>query len=292
MKPIHRTLAGLALAAILLPILIGTLACLPVPIGNPEKSRVDPELSGVWFDVFEETLWVIQPYDRRTYLVTLYDFWAGDCVAPPYEEPGDAEESDAGDVTPEELEAEASTAAAAEANGNDALEEELIEEIIPTNRYRPETYDGDVDADAALAWYKNFIIALRQDCDAEAVISEVYKSWLTRLGKREFLTMELTGVFDEGFDDRASFSPEYWSVWRISRLSSAATQLELVDPDFEAFEEVEETPEDYEKVIRAHANDPELTDVRSLLLLRVPPHDLGYLGGSIEPPPGDLLFNY
>ena len=66
-------MTGLGIAVILLPVVISLVACipvLPVPIGNPEKSRVDPEMAGVWFDVLEENLWLIEPYDRRTYLTT------------------------------------------------------------------------------------------------------------------------------------------------------------------------------------------------------------------------------
>ena len=32
------------MALIALPAFLGLMACLPVPIGNPEKSRIDPEI--------------------------------------------------------------------------------------------------------------------------------------------------------------------------------------------------------------------------------------------------------
>ena len=61
----------LMLAMILLPVLT---ACLPVPVGNPEKSRIDPALSGAWRVASaddEQMLMVLDPFDKRTWLVTL-----------------------------------------------------------------------------------------------------------------------------------------------------------------------------------------------------------------------------
>jgi len=61
----------------MLPILLGVMACfnLPAPIGNPEKSRIDPAMSGIWtngFDLKDDQgwIWILEPYDRRTWLVS------------------------------------------------------------------------------------------------------------------------------------------------------------------------------------------------------------------------------
>lgn len=62
---------GLLSALVLLAILT---ACLPVPVGDPEKSRVDPGLSGAWRVAGADDgqlLMVLDPYDERTWLVTL-----------------------------------------------------------------------------------------------------------------------------------------------------------------------------------------------------------------------------
>ena len=48
MRPNIRTVSGAILMLAIIPIFAGLLACMPVPIGNPEKSRIDPEISGVW----------------------------------------------------------------------------------------------------------------------------------------------------------------------------------------------------------------------------------------------------
>lgn len=60
------------MALIMAPFVISVLACLEAPIGNPNTSKVDPKLSGVWFGKGmgrQPTLLVLQPYDKRTYLV-------------------------------------------------------------------------------------------------------------------------------------------------------------------------------------------------------------------------------
>lgn len=71
-----RSLCGAVLMLLIIPIFAGLLACLPVPIGDPERSRIDPDLTGVWAvpgsgDTFEESgFYVFEPYDKRTWLVT------------------------------------------------------------------------------------------------------------------------------------------------------------------------------------------------------------------------------
>ena len=285
MKPVHRTLAGLGIATILLPLLVGVLACLPVPIGNPEKSRIDPEMSGAWFDVFHETLWLIQPYDRRTFLITLYRFRPADCVDSQDERPDEVlEESAGGDA--EEGKADEAIAANEAETAADSDSDIVIEEIIISSPHRPEYYDGDADADDALNWYKDLMIAIRQDCEsAEATGREVHKAWLTELGGADFLTLEPTGMFD----DKAKFGTDAWFVWRFTRPNRAALELELVDYDYEGFEKTEKTRKAYEAVIRKHANDPDLTEDDPLLLLRVPRHDLEFFADSIEPKPLEIL---
>lgn len=76
MKSKSRSLSGAALALVVIPIFAGLLACMPVPIGDPERSRIDPDLAGVWAvlasgENFEEAgFYVFEVYDKRTWLVT------------------------------------------------------------------------------------------------------------------------------------------------------------------------------------------------------------------------------
>lgn len=62
------TLLGVA------PLVVAILcltACVKYPVGDPEKSKVDPKLSGVWRSQEPDgaTLLVFRPYDARTYFV-------------------------------------------------------------------------------------------------------------------------------------------------------------------------------------------------------------------------------
>ena len=66
-----RSISGAVLMLIITPIFVGLLACMPVPIGDPERSRIDPSLSGPWVmdDGSDSNLYLFQPYDKRTWLV-------------------------------------------------------------------------------------------------------------------------------------------------------------------------------------------------------------------------------
>ena len=72
-----RTIAGLVMFAGLAPFLLALMACLKVPVGDPEKSRIDPVLSGVWRVEHNgrssDSLWIIAPSDARTWIVTMID---------------------------------------------------------------------------------------------------------------------------------------------------------------------------------------------------------------------------
>ena len=84
MTPKSRSLSGAALALVLIPIFAGLLACMPVPIGDPERSRIDPELTGVWAVLStgeydgEPGFYVFEPYDKRTWLVSGAGLEVGD----------------------------------------------------------------------------------------------------------------------------------------------------------------------------------------------------------------------
>ena len=72
-----RTIAGLVMFSGLVPFLLALMACLKVPVGDPEKSRIDPVLSGVWRVEYNgrssDSLWIIEPWDARTWIVTMID---------------------------------------------------------------------------------------------------------------------------------------------------------------------------------------------------------------------------
>ncbi len=75
MDKIYRRLGGIVLALIMIPAFIGLLACMPVPIGDPERSKIDDDLTGVWISVMDDeaTLLIYEQYDKRTWLVRQYE---------------------------------------------------------------------------------------------------------------------------------------------------------------------------------------------------------------------------
>lgn len=81
-----RSLSGLALMLMIIPIMAGLLACMPVPIGNPERSKIDPDMTGVWAVLTDEhsdsdaVFYVFEPYDKRSWLLEGMQMQAGDLV--------------------------------------------------------------------------------------------------------------------------------------------------------------------------------------------------------------------
>jgi hypothetical protein len=81
--PRGRSLLGAVLAVSFVPVLLAISACLDTPIGDPEQGWADPRISGVWLTGLdgeladhEGYLWVFEPWDGRTWLVTLAGFSA------------------------------------------------------------------------------------------------------------------------------------------------------------------------------------------------------------------------
>ncbi len=74
MRPKTRSISGAALMLAIIPIFAGLLACMPeyVPLGDPERSRIDPGMTGIWYapgdDVLIGNIIFMQPWDKRTWL--------------------------------------------------------------------------------------------------------------------------------------------------------------------------------------------------------------------------------
>jgi hypothetical protein len=64
-------LVALLGTAPLVVVILGLAACVKHPVGDPEKSKVDPKLAGAWLfkDENGNTLMILRPYDARTYFV-------------------------------------------------------------------------------------------------------------------------------------------------------------------------------------------------------------------------------
>lgn len=68
---------SLVTVAPLLVFLLGLMACVKHPVGDPERSQVDSQYVGVWHTEDAEgiaTLALIRPYDARTYLVGAFSY--------------------------------------------------------------------------------------------------------------------------------------------------------------------------------------------------------------------------
>ena len=64
---------GVLSALVILHLLAGLTACMPetAPLGNPDRAKLDPELSGVWVYAMEDEeplILFLEPWDRRTWL--------------------------------------------------------------------------------------------------------------------------------------------------------------------------------------------------------------------------------
>jgi hypothetical protein len=73
---INNTRKGIFITACLL--VIGFVGCISIPLGDPEKAKVDDKLLGAWLtkpsDDGKQSLFTIVPYDSRTCLVAEMGF--------------------------------------------------------------------------------------------------------------------------------------------------------------------------------------------------------------------------
>ena len=75
-----RSASGALLMLLIIPIVAGLLACMPVPIGDPERSRVDPWFQGYWLleeDGDVDGFYLFAPWDKRTWVLTGIEIEAG-----------------------------------------------------------------------------------------------------------------------------------------------------------------------------------------------------------------------
>lgn len=105
----------------LVVVVLGLAACVKHPVGDPERSKVDPSYSGVWSAQDKEghrTLMILRPYDARTYLASIFTYQGtGASIQPDKREDFKAWLTVLGDVpflTLEPLTCEALTGAARE----------------------------------------------------------------------------------------------------------------------------------------------------------------------------------
>lgn len=72
-----RSTLGLMLALPLAATVLALAACLPVAVGDPERSEADPALVGPWLAEINDTnrqMFLVHRYDERTYMVQMFQY--------------------------------------------------------------------------------------------------------------------------------------------------------------------------------------------------------------------------
>ena len=202
--PRGRTVLGMVLAASFVPVMLGITACLDTPVGDPEQGWADPRISGAWLEVDpvsgdrSANLWLFDPWDRRTWLVTWVPFEDAASSAP-----ADGVEGSSGE-------------APAAADG--ATEEAVVA--------TPATPLAPADVERILA-------ALGDEHLTEASGAAVFKGWLTSIGNQRFLVLEPKS---DPSTERG-FLPEEWWVVRVV-LKGEQMELAALDYATDGLDEV------------------------------------------------------
>jgi len=239
-QPRGRTIVGLVVGLLFVPVMLGISACLETPIGDPEKGWVDPRITGVWLagdpvpEDFNAILWLFEPYDSRTWLVT----WAGygepdeeDPEEPAASETGAA--TDGASSTPGSSDAEAMTAGTAEAAAEET-QETPVAPLTPADVLR--------------------ILGSLADERVEPQGQFVFKGWITSIAGRRFLVLEPK----MSVDSEQAFRPEVWFVYRVV-LKEGRMELTLVTGNIDDLQSVTSRGE-AEQIIARHVADADLYD--------------------------------
>lgn len=259
-----RTILGLTLAVLFVPVMLGITACfeLKTPIGDPDHGWADPRISGAWLSgdplpkEHEAMLWLFEPWDDKTWLVTLLEFDEADVdKSSTSDEPGlPATEPDAAaDATAD------ATAPLA------AVNTESTEEAEEDVEYDAERLALPPDEVARL------LESLAEEDFTEFTSGGVFKGWLTSIGPYRYLVLEPR----LGAAGGSSFEPTRWWVFRIV-LKGSVIQLDVLDSNRDDLDEVTSRGE-AEAIIARHSRDPEFFDPL-LFLQRVPPAALDDFG--------------
>ena len=244
MKPRHRSFSGIAIALVGLPIFLGLMACLPVPIGDPEKSRIDPDLSGVWIVPDEDgeraSVVLLEPFDKRTWLWTSYEVRADDAECD-LDDPDNESANDAYDrfVT------------AVEHHGSDCFQARGFQMYKTWQTKLGKHYFMTHEIKGSYADENEFFFGV----------------WFGyRLDKQDAnnFSLRLIDVEFDGFEDIDGFDGE-------------AGELALNDP-----KKHRRLRRDFEKVIRRNADDDALYGDDPMPLIRVRPDDVEAVLETIE----------
>jgi hypothetical protein len=256
----RRSRAGLLIAIFLLPLLLGVLACippLPVPLGDPENSAIDPALSGAW--VLGENggatmdnglqVMVLDPYDRRTWL--LYFITLEPVGVPPAEaelspEPDSAPAAETFFDTLTASQATAETEPAAEATSESQSAPEVASETLPN----PVTEDLPQAAATEAVVRMSAIERLRAG-QLEVRDISVWKSWLTTIEGETFITWEPKTLSET----LPSMAPDKWWAMRVRLESADIVHFDFFWNEDDSYEEAT-TQQELKDNIRRNMNNP------------------------------------
>lgn len=209
MKPLHRSLLGALVALAAVPVFLGLQACIPafpVPIGDPEKSRIDPELSGLWISDGGSIV-MLEPWDKRTWLLTAV--------------PVEADESEScgsGSEMPNDGESDIELQDEAGVEPASASADDIVIE------------DDVADDEWTYAEFVSEMEAYGPACLSAGTV-ELYKVWRTQLGKQWFMTWEPMGYFD----DEYGYQKAFWLVMAIEKVNTDTLLLRWIDAEAEIF---------------------------------------------------------
>ena len=239
-QPRGRTIVGLVVGLLFVPVMLGISACLETPIGDPEKGWVDPRITGVWLagdpvpEDFNAQLWLFEPFDSRTWLVT----WVG------YGEPAEEE--------PEEPAANEASAATNDASASPGSADA---EAVTTGTAEPAAEEAEETPVVPLA--PSDVLRILDSLTDERVEPQgqyVFKGWITSIAGRRFLVLEPR----ISVDDERAFRPEVWFVYRLA-LKEGRMELAMVSGDMDGLQSVTSRGE-AEQIIARHVTDPDLFD--------------------------------
>jgi hypothetical protein len=245
----NRSRAGLVVSLLSMPLLLGVMACfvLPVPVGDPERSRVDASLSGVWMGIAEEddepAILVLEPYDKRTWLVSW--IFLGPAV----------EQQD-------EVPAASGQGSAAAAEGDTGTET-----AAASDDEEPVVDESGEEKDWPAVFSRVEQLLTHDELKVESVMP--FKGWLTKIKGERFMTWEPKMVL---WSDEA-LTPPHWWVLRLRVLDKDHLTLDYIDPDFEDLEHVK-TTSDAEAILRRNIDNGDLyVEDGTVHYLRVPHED-------------------
>ncbi len=272
----RRSGAGALLALLLLPMLLGVMACLPFPVGDPELSEIDPKLSGIWIgepgeaeDSEEADFLILDPYDKRTWLASVF---STKCVDEP------AVEKKSGS---------ASTAM----SGSTLTADSGVDGAQGVTAEAPQETDGRISHCRRMTPVEA-LAADRLQVDGKL---QTYKAWLTDIDDVRLMTWEPRYQAQSIINKRAG-SDGVWFVLRVRSHAPNEVSLDMISPDVlegldlpsakdgspEFDDALKAASGQLERMIRQNPDNPELYIGERMQFQRLPQENYNDVGDLLE----------